>query len=573
MVAWLLHTFSLSEQARLQLIESRSMVGHINALLSMHLERTQLMFLSFAKLLDRDDAKIRELSFRTAAEVRVIGDIASHSSTKQQQWLKLMRTVYQLQEGFDQLRSRHFEGDKLGALVLLKRFQRTIDKFYGDMNEIVRQESANDILLQRQLTENNERAVIILCGSLVLIVVLALAAAVYVNTRFKRRLDVLMQNTRRMSAGLAPLDPIQGEDELAEIDSVYHQMHNALEILRRHERAMLDSAAEAICSLDPGLSFTSVNPATEKIFGYTTSELLAQRVIQVIADSEKEKFAETMASVIRSTSEARVETKIKRKDGELCDTSWSISWSKEESSLYCVVQDISQRKELERLKQDFFAMVNHDLRTPLTSVQMVLDWVEIEIGDEMPENLLKAVRRAKGSSQEMLTLANSLLEMEKLDSGVISLDLQETDLAELLQTSMSQVDALAKPKQITLDAVLDDVKVSIDKTRMMQVVTNILTNAVKFSPAKSTISITLEKNDGNCKVTIKDQGVGIEKEDLKFVFDRFRQVGGTEGKKQGFGLGLSICKSIVEAHGGEIGVDSVQGEGSTFWFILNTEPA
>ena len=454
---------------------------------------------------------------------------------------------------------------------MIKGERNRLNRFYEMVDEVVRQESAKEINLQRQLTESNDLAVKILCSLLALIVGVAITAALYVNVNFKRRLDILMNNTRRMSAGLAPLAPIEGGDELAEIDDVYHQMHNALEILRKHERAMLENAAEAICSLDAGLSFTSVNPATEKIWGYKSDELLARRVIELIADDCKEKFAQELSRAVGSDTEFRTETRIKRQDGTSADTSWSVSWSKEESALYCVVQDISQRKELDRLKQDFFAMVNHDLRTPLTSVQMVLDWVEVELGDEMHENLLKSVRRAKGSAQEMLTLANSLLEMEKLDSGTISLDMTKTDLAEVLRTSMAQVEALTIPKQIELQADLAEIVADIDKSRIMQVTTNLLTNAVKFSPAKSTITVALKGQGDTCKVTIKDQGVGINEDELHLVFDRFRQVGATDGKKQGFGLGLSICKSIVEAHGGQIGAESEEGKGSTFWFTLNCE--
>jgi len=573
MVGWLLHTFHQSEEARLQLIESRTIVGHINALLSMHLQRTQLMFLSFAKILGRDEHKIRELNFRQTAEVKVIEELTSHSQRKRAEWQHLKNLIVEIQEGFEKLRQYHRSGDKMGAIVLLGSFQKTIEDFYNEIDQIVRQESAEDVQLQRQLTENNDRLVKILCVSLGLIVVTAVAAAIYVNTRFTSRLDILMQNTRRMSAGLAPMEPIQGEDELAQIDKVYHQMHTALEILRKHERDMLENAAESICSLDAGLSLTSVNRATEKMWGYDGDELLARRVIDLIAENDREKFARQLSDSVGSETETRTEAKIRRKNGETADTSWSISWSREESSLYCVVQDITQRKELEQLKQDFFAMVNHDLRTPLTSVQMVLDWVEIEMGDELPDNLLKAVKRAKGSSQEMLTLANSLLEMEKLDSGTLLLDIAATDMAELLRTSMSQVEALAIPKKIELKAELAEVTAEVDKSRMLQVVTNILTNAVKFSPLESAVTILLEDLGDTCKITIKDKGVGIAADDLKYVFDRFRQAGGSEGKKQGFGLGLSICKSIVEAHGGEIGVESEEGKGSTFWFILKSEAA
>ncbi len=573
LVGWLLHTFSLSEQARTELIESRSMVGHINALLSMHLERTQMMFLQFAGLLQKDDSKIRELSFRTTAEVKIIEQLSAHSVKKQEKWLQITRAVYGVQEEFEQLRHFHKEHDKLGAVRLLRAARSRINNFYTLMNEVVRQENANEDALQRQLTENNELSVKILCGLLMLIVGIAITAALYVNVKFTRRLDTLMDNTRRMSAGLTPLAPITGGDELAEIDKVYHQMHDALTILRRHERAMLENAAEAICSLDTGLSFTSVNRATEKIWQYAAEEFLGRRVIEIIADDCKEKFADELSQAIGSDTEFRTETKIKRKDGELSETSWSVSWSKEESALYCVVQDITARKELERLKQDFFAMVNHDLRTPLTSVQMVLDWVEIEMAEQLPDNLLKSVKRAKGSSQEMLILANSLLQMEKLESGTMSLDKTKTDLAEVLRTSIAQVEAMAIPREIELKADLAEVIADIDESRIKQVATNILTNALKFSPNKSTVTVSLAREGETCKVMIKDQGVGINSDELKYVFDRFRQVGGTDGKKQGFGLGLSICKSIVEAHDGQIGVESEEGKGSTFWFILNAAPA
>jgi signal transduction histidine kinase len=172
----------------------------------------------------------------------------------------------------------------------------------------------------------------------------------------------------------------------------------------------------------------------------------------------------------------------------------------------------------------------------------------------------------------MLTLANSLLEMEKLESGTMSLDKAKTELAEVLRTSIAQVEALAIPKEINLQADLSEIVANVDKSRIMQVTTNILTNAVKFSPIKSTVTVSLKRIDGTCKVTIQDEGVGIDSEELKYVFDRFRQVGATDGRKQGFGLGLSICKSIIEAHEGQIGVESEEGKGSTFWFILDAEP-
>lgn len=173
----------------------------------------------------------------------------------------------------------------------------------------------------------------------------------------------------------------------------------------------------------------------------------------------------------------------------------------------------------------------------------------------------------------MLILANSLLQMEKLESGTFSLDRAKTDLAEVLRDSMAQVEALAIPRGIELKADLTEVIACIDESRIKQVTTNILTNALKFSPNNSTVSVSLALEGDTCKIMIKDEGVGINSNELKYVFDRFRQVGGADGKKQGFGLGLSICKSIIEAHDGQIGVESEEGKGSTFWFTLSAAPA
>ncbi len=126
MVAWLLHTFHQSEEARKQLIESRQMVGHINALLSLHLQRTQLMFLTFAKLVDRDDHKIRELNFRQGAEVKVIAELSSHSERKTAEWQHLKGLIFEIQDGFETLRQYHKSGDKMSAIMLLGTFQKKV---------------------------------------------------------------------------------------------------------------------------------------------------------------------------------------------------------------------------------------------------------------------------------------------------------------------------------------------------------------------------------------------------------------------------------------------------------------
>lgn len=569
LVVVLLQIVARSEGAREQLIQSRRMVGHINSLLSFHLQRTQMMYLDFAGISKRAPERIAMLDHLAVNEVRIVDELANQTEENREHWLGITRAVKGLTAGFSLMRTKYREGDKVGAARILMRAQREMDNLYALIESTVSQESAREVRLQQEMTEYNELSSKILLSSLILSALIAILMVAVFNRNTAKRLNLLMENTQRMAAGQAPMEQIKGRDELAQIDNLYHRMHESLTVLRKHEKAMLANAAEAIVSIDQSLRFTNVNPATERIWGYSEEELLAKRVIEVIAGDEKQKVGDILSKAVGGDAEVRIETKAKRKDGELVDTSWSVSWSKEENSLYCVVQDISQRKELDRIKQEFFAMVNHDLRTPLTSIQMVLDWVEDEITDETSPPLVKSVKRAKESSKEMLGLINSLLEMEKIDSGMIELSKAPTDLSDLLSSAVQQVAGLAQDKNITLAENLIPASASVDAGRIKQVMTNLLGNAIKFSPRDSKITAILEKGDDGFKISIKDEGMGIKSHELPYVFERFKQATSDEQRrKKGFGLGLSICKAIVEAHGGQIGVESVEGEGSCFSFTL-----
>lgn len=518
------------------------MVGHINSLLSYHLQRTQMMYLDFVGVSKKAPERIAQLQEKSANEVQIVEQLANQTSENREHWLEITRAVRELTSNFDLMKTKYREGDKVGAARILLRSQRGMDRLFAMIESTVSQESAREVILQQEMTEYNQLSSKILFGSLILSAFVAILMVAVFNRNTAKRLNLLMENTQRMAAGQAPLEQIKGGDELAQIDNLYHRMHESLTVLRKHEKAMLANAAEAIVSIDQSLRFTNVNPATERIWGMEEEELLAKRVIEVIADDEKQKVGDALTKAIGSDSEVRIETKARRKDGELVDTSWSVSWSKEENSLYCVIQDISQRKELDRIKQDFFAMVNHDLRTPLTSIQMVLDWVEDEITDETSPPLVKSVRRAKESSKEMLDLINSLLEMEKIDSGMIELSKTSTDLSDLLSSALQQVSGLAQSKNITLVEEISAATATVDSGRIKQVMTNLLGNALKFSPRDSKITAILEKTDDGFKVSIKDEGMGIKSNELPYVFERFKQVTSDDQKrKKGFGLGLSIC--------------------------------
>jgi signal transduction histidine kinase len=275
---------------------------------------------------------------------------------------------------------------------------------------------------------------------------------------------------------------------------------------------------------------------------------------------------------VRTKSESQFfENRIKRGE-EVVDVRWSVNWSASEKSYYCVVSDISARREVERLKQEFVSMMSHDLRTPLMSIQASLSLLSAGASGELPPSAKRNVLDAERNISYIVSLINSLIDVERMDLSRLQVHVAPTELLPLLEAAIQAVRSLAANKGITLQStkVDPDIEVSADGDRVIQVLINLMSNALKFSPRDTTINLNAIFNGaGTVQIEISDQGRGIPAAELDSVFERFHQIRETDATThKGSGLGLAICKSIVEAHGGKIGVRSVEGEGATFWFTL-----
>ncbi len=225
--------------------------------------------------------------------------------------------------------------------------------------------------------------------------------------------------------------------------------------------------------------------------------------------------------------------------------------------------------EATRLKQQVVAMISHDLRTPLTSLQMLLSLFSqgyYDAGPIIKERSLSA----ELDIARLVALINDLIEIDKFESGAIKLKLELTPLAKVFDVGRNSVSTLASESSVTIR--IDDTALEIlaDQDRLTRVIVNLLSNAIKFSPPSGQVEIAaVKQGDETVMVRVRDQGRGVPQEKMASIFDRFSQVEqDDEDKKGGSGLGLTICKQIVEAHGGTIGVESNVGEGSTFWFKL-----
>ena len=232
--------------------------------------------------------------------------------------------------------------------------------------------------------------------------------------------------------------------------------------------------------------------------------------------------------------------------------------------------DITERKKMERLKDEFVNTVSHELRNPIAIIKQSLYLLAGKEGDRIAGESIKTMEILKNNVSRLELLVNDILDYQKLTAGMAEFVKERQDLNKLVKQVADEMSPLAGEKGLELAAELaaDVPELVFDKVRITQVLMNLLSNAVKFTGA-GRIKITVERCGGEVKVSVRDTGIGIRPEDMHLLFQSFTQIRGKEdGRYHGTGLGLVICKNIVEHHGGRIWAESEYGKGSTFSFTL-----
>jgi signal transduction histidine kinase len=226
--------------------------------------------------------------------------------------------------------------------------------------------------------------------------------------------------------------------------------------------------------------------------------------------------------------------------------------------------------EASRKERQLVAMVSHELRTPLTSIRGGLTLLAVGALGELPEKAREVVLLAERNSIRLVKLINDLLDIEKLEAGMLEMHFEDCDVDDIVRRALESVDSLAKEKNIRI--LFDSpgqAQVRADRDRIVQVLVNLLSNSLKFSDKDATIEIEVHGDEQKLNFSVTDHGRGIPAQYHWLLFQRFQQVPVADSKERGgSGLGLAICKAIVERHGGTIGVHTAEGEGSTFWFTL-----
>jgi PAS domain S-box-containing protein len=353
----------------------------------------------------------------------------------------------------------------------------------------------------------------------------------------------------------------------------------AIAVLHRRNEMILNSVGEGILGLDTNGILTSVNTAAAGLLGYEVEDLVGRRMHETLhaKHPDGKPFATQDCPIQATLSQGFFRTQdgdvFWRGDGTSIPVDYMCNPMFDESGkiMGAVVafRDMTERYELDRIKSEFVSTVSHELRTPLTSIRGSLGLLASGRLGEISDKGQRMLDIAVANTDRLIRLINDILDIERLESGKVTLARKRVEVSELLDNTLELVRPIADRAGVTLRHGPIRGSIWADHDRITQTLTNLLSNAIKFSPRGSTISVTGTRKHDRLQFEVRDHGRGIPVEKLESIFDRFQQVDSSDAReKGGTGLGLAICRSIVQQHGGEIWAESTLGKGSTFYFTV-----
>lgn len=341
---------------------------------------------------------------------------------------------------------------------------------------------------------------------------------------------------------------------------------------------LADNIKEVFWVATPNLDrMLFVSPAYEEVWGFAQEEILKNPSVYLrsVVKDDRQKVADHVKPENLGETGSAIEYRMVGVDGDI-RWIWSRAFPiKDENGtvvrLCGIAHDITERKEVEKRVSEFYSTVSHELRTPLTSIRASLGLIEGGLAGMITDKTGQLVRIARSESDRLIRLINDILDIRKIEAGRLELKREEILPRDLVKITLDAVRAMANENEISL---ISDVKVEqhlvCDRDRIVQVLTNLVSNAVKFSPRHSTVVVAVERGEHSAfRFSVRDAGPGIPEDQMHRLFGLFQQLDSSDSRpKGGTGLGLAISKTIVEQHGGEIGVNSNDGPGSEFWFEL-----
>ncbi len=347
--------------------------------------------------------------------------------------------------------------------------------------------------------------------------------------------------------------------------------------------AIIASSDDAIISKTLEGIITSWNPAAVRIFGHTEEEAIGRHISLIIPTERLSEEAVIIDNISRGNKVDHFETVRMTKDGHYIPISVTVSPITDRTGKIVgaskIARDISEQqaskaenaelykqlKELNDKKDEFIGLASHELRTPLTSINGYLQILAQRITDEKNRQFLK---KAQQQVSRLSSLVDDLLDVSKIEAGKLQFSVENFNIRQVVDDTVDLISHANPSYQVTVHSDVSGLFIRGDAHRIEQVIMNLLTNAIRYSPGSLRAEVHLSQEAGEVKIGIRDFGIGIPADKLTDIFSRFYRVDNTLSTVSGLGIGLYLSHEIVTRHRGSIWAESEPGKGSTFWFTL-----
>lgn len=401
-----------------------------------------------------------------------------------------------------------------------------------------------------------------------------------INAQIGRSYRELTDTNQKLTHTLSKLQSVEYSLQQTNADLESRVALRTAELYQseRQWQSLLDNVQLAVIGLDASSNVTYANPFFLKISGYTAAEVMGKDWLKrFIPPSERAKITQYFQQLGNQPgAPLQYQNTILTRSGEVRSIVWNntVLYDTNNNSIgtMSIGEDITERSGIDRMKGEFVAMVSHELRTPLTAIHGGLKLLAQGIVPSDSESGQHLLQVAAQNSQRLVRLVDDILALERLESGKSPLHKQRVDTQTVTAQVVEIFQPLAQSSNVTIELSDPGIAVLADSDRLVQVLTNLIDNALKFAPKDSAVQIAASRITEAVQFSVCDRGAGIPLQQQHRIFDRFVQVDTTGvSEKGGTGLGLTICQNIVEQHGGKIWVESTPGEGCCFYFTLPTD--
>ncbi|MFC4771003.1 cell wall metabolism sensor histidine kinase WalK [Enterococcus hermanniensis] len=435
--------------------------------------------------------------------------------------------------------------------------------------------------IEQKYTEISNTALIFFTASVIAGLISIIVALLVARSITKPIKEMQKQAMRIAQGDYSEKVEIHGHDELSQLAETFNKLSDRVEDAQdtmEAERNRLDSVlthmTDGVIATDRRGKVITINEMALSLLDMSNEEAIGQSILTLL-DLEEEY---TLRKLLEAPGEILIDRSKNEEDRITLRSDFAMIRRESGfiSGLVVVLHDVTEQEKTAEERRQFVSNVSHELRTPLTSVRSYLE--ALEEGAWQDENIApNFIQVTLGETDRMIRMINDLLNLSRMDSGAQQMDLELVNFNELVDYILDRFDMMVtgqeKNYRIVREFTERDLWVEIDTDKLMQVIDNIMNNAIKYSPDGGKITVRLMETHNNVVLGISDEGLGIPKKDLDKVFERFYRVDKARARQQGgTGLGLAISKEVMKAHNGQIWVESVEGKGSTFYISLPYEP-